>query len=620
MRRTNILSMKKLIIALFLLPMFASAQTYQAMPQAGYGPVKRMLFDSVLTLPLNILKLQNATGGRDIGQIRYNVSDSSIYIYSGSRWIKSGIDTSTIYYNLGLKLNISDTAQMMTAAPRVNRFLDSIAALKNSLALKLNISDTASMLTPYTRATQTALKLNISDTAGMLSAYTRLAANALKLNISDTAAMMAAAPRVQRFLDSVANLKSSISTKQDALILTTTGTSGAATLTGATLNIPQYSGTNIYNSNGSLTGNRTLTLNSQPLTFLGTTRTRFHANGRMTIGDTTDAGFRLDVRGEDASINGLRIGKGNGQSATNTVIGLNTLTANSASFHVAIGANALAANTIGNGNVAIGYNAIKTNTTKNDMIGIGYEALGLAASEASIAIGSNALRVATGVRNVGVGYNVLPANTTGTENTVIGWNSSVINTTGSYSTIIGSNAYRSNTIGGGSTFVGYSAGKSGTGNTGVGSESLTNSTGDNNTAIGRQSGYFITTGTGNVCLGANAGQYLTTQNNHIVISSLNNNTLAEDQARAAFYVQQNSTTTSQIITLNGNIGVNTIAPAATAVMDLTSTTKGFLPPRMTTTQINAIISPAVGLVVYNTTLNVLCVYTGTWQKMTTTAM
>jgi hypothetical protein len=33
-----------------------------------------------------------------------------------------------------------------------------------------------------------------------------------------------------------------LNTKQDTLTLTTTGTSGAATLTGATLNIPQYSG------------------------------------------------------------------------------------------------------------------------------------------------------------------------------------------------------------------------------------------------------------------------------------------------------------------------------------------------------------------------------------------
>jgi hypothetical protein len=32
------------------------------------------------------------------------------------------------------------------------------------------------------------------------------------------------------------------------ITLTTTGTSGAATLIGSVLNIPQYSGTNIYNS------------------------------------------------------------------------------------------------------------------------------------------------------------------------------------------------------------------------------------------------------------------------------------------------------------------------------------------------------------------------------------
>ena len=42
---------------------------------------------------------------------------------------------------------------------------------------------------------------------------------------------------------------------------------------------------------------------------------------------------------------------------------------------------------------------------------------------------------------------------------------------------------------------------------------------------------------------------------------------------------------------------------------------------MTTTQINAIASPAAGLVVYNTTLAVLCFYDGTgWKKVTHSAM
>jgi hypothetical protein len=51
-------------------------------------------------------------------------------------------------------------------------------------------------------------------------------------------------------------------------------------------------------------------------------------------------------------------------------------------------------------------------------------------------------------------------------------------------------------------------------------------------------------------------------------------------------------------------------------LNMNSTTKGFLPPRMTTTQKNAIASPAAGLVVYDTTLNKLCVYTTAWETIT----
>jgi hypothetical protein len=50
---------------------------------------------------------------------------------------------------------------------------------------------------------------------------------------------------------------------------------------------------------------------------------------------------------------------------------------------------------------------------------------------------------------------------------------------------------------------------------------------------------------------------------------------------------------------------------ASAILQAESTTKGFLPPRMTTTQKNAIASPATGLMVYDTTLNRPCFYDGT---------
>jgi hypothetical protein len=57
--------------------------------------------------------------------------------------------------------------------------------------------------------------------------------------------------------------------------------------------------------------------------------------------------------------------------------------------------------------------------------------------------------------------------------------------------------------------------------------------------------------------------------------------------------------------------------APSALVEVRSTTKGFLPPRMTTTQKNAITTPATGLVLYDSTLNKLCVYTGSaWETIT----
>jgi hypothetical protein len=55
--------------------------------------------------------------------------------------------------------------------------------------------------------------------------------------------------------------------------------------------------------------------------------------------------------------------------------------------------------------------------------------------------------------------------------------------------------------------------------------------------------------------------------------------------------------------------------AASAVMEVTSTTQGFLPPRMTNAQMLAIATPAAGLIVYDTTNNKHCGYNGTaWQN------
>lgn len=49
------------------------------------------------------------------------------------------------------------------------------------------------------------------------------------------------------------------------------------------------------------------------------------------------------------------------------------------------------------------------------------------------------------------------------------------------------------------------------------------------------------------------------------------------------------------------VGIGTTNPNSSALLDITSTTKGLLMPRMTTAQRNAIVSPADGLLIYNTT-------------------
>lgn len=66
---------------------------------------------------------------------------------------------------------------------------------------------------------------------------------------------------------------------------------------------------------------------------------------------------------------------------------------------------------------------------------------------------------------------------------------------------------------------------------------------------------------------------------------------------------------------DGRVGVGGTANA-NAILDLQSTTKPFMPPRMTTTQRDAVASPTAGMVIYNSTTNKLNVYTTAWEAVT----
>ena len=72
------------------------------------------------------------------------------------------------------------------------------------------------------------------------------------------------------------------------------------------------------------------------------------------------------------------------------------------------------------------------------------------------------------------------------------------------------------------------------------------------------------------------------------------------------------------LSLYAQVGIGTATPAASSQLEVTSTTKGFLPPRMTTVQRDAIVSPATGLVIFNTTTNGLEFKSSTgWVSLTT---
>ena len=124
--------------------------------------------------------------------------------------------------------------------------------------------------------------------------------------------------------------------KQDALTLTTTGTSGAATLIGATLNIPQYSGGGGGTTWGSITG----TLSSQTdlqtaldgkvdenAAITGATKTKitYDAKGLVTAGadattaDIADSTNKRYVTDANLTVIGNTSGTNSGDNAVNSL-------------------------------------------------------------------------------------------------------------------------------------------------------------------------------------------------------------------------------------------------------------------------------------------------------------
>jgi hypothetical protein len=140
-----------------------------------------------------------------------------------------------------------------------------------------------------------------------------------------------------------------------------------------------------------------------------------------------------------------------------------------------------------------------------------------------------------------------------------------------------------------------------------------------NTYFGFNAGSEVVSGFNNIYIGAQAGSSAghTSGNKNLIVShqgmvATNNGANQLNIGNVLWGVDCSATGT----TAAGRLGIGTNAPNASALLDLTSTTQGLLLPRMTTTQINAIASPAAGLMVYNITIDHPCFYNGTsWQRV-----
>jgi len=215
--------------------------------------------------------------------------------------------------------------------------------------------------------------------------------------------------------------------------------------------------------------------------------------------------------------------------------------------------------------------------------------------------------------NVGIGYAALTSNTVGVYNNAFGANTLKSNSTGEYNNAFGNHALEYNTTGYKNTATGRQAlryNETGYHNTANGNFALqNNSTGYNNTGIGASALWDNNTGNYNTGIGFNAdvgtgdlinatavgADALVESSNSIVLGSIGGV----------------NTATSDV-----NVGIGTTSPDESAILELNSDSKGFLMPRMTTSQRSTINNPSDGLLIFNTTtyrLNI-CI-AGNWYEI-----
>ncbi|MCP3999951.1 MAG: DUF1566 domain-containing protein, partial [Gammaproteobacteria bacterium] len=188
------------------------------------------------------------------------------------------------------------------------------------------------------------------------------------------------------------------------------------------------------------------------------------------------------------------------------------------------------------------------------------------------------------------------------------YTSSNNNISGSGNIAIGAYAFDYNVSGSGNTIIGHNAD--------VSYDSLTNATAIGANAVVSQDSSLILGNAANVGIGTS------TPDSHLDVSDGDINSGLRISPRPTgpefiykahqagtkdlkFIFEDTAGVTTEVMRIKGNIntgsvGINTSAPDNSAQLEVNSTSKGFLPPRMTGDERDAIAAPAAGLIVYCT--------------------
>jgi len=281
---------------------------------------------------------------------------------------------------------------------------------------------------------------------------------------------------------------------------------------------------------------------------------------------------------EDATINGLTVGRGLGENDYNTAVGLGALESNTPGHaqgfaNTAIGRDALGDNTTGAWNTAVGSRTLSSNTTGWNNVAVGNSALEFnTTGHDNTSVGGYSLpKNTTGIYNTALGGHTLVENTTGSFNTAVGMASLNNNTTGQANTAIGVDSLHDNTVGNYNVATGHGAlsnNISGESNTANGYMALNNNTtGSSNTAVGHAVLYNNTTGGANTAVGLNSLLENTTGYNNTAVGhfSLNENIVGIGNTAVGSSTLQNNTANYNTALGDRSLFANTTGDSNTAI-------------------------------------------------------